>query len=304
MDRTRAKAPARVTVYLGVGARQSDGYHEIATAAHAVSLYDFVTATSADDFSVSFTGPLDTTQLSTGAENLAIRAAMALARHARIETGVAIEIEKHVPVQSGLGGAAADAAATLIACAELWKLQLGRDELHRIAAKLGTDVPFALAGGTAVGTGRGDELSPAFAKGQFQWVIALSGDGLDKPDVYRALDKHRERYRADIMPVAPTPEVDVRVLQALRAGDAELLAEVLHNDLQAAALHLQPRISGILELGERAGALAGVVAGSGPSCAFLCADADSAFELQIALSAAQIATVKVTAPVPGARLID
>lgn len=300
----RAKAPGKINVYLGVGSLQDDGYHEIATAYHAVSLHEFVEAREADDFSVEISGPVDSTGLSTGADNLAVRAAMLLARHAKITSGVALRIEKHVPVAGGMGGGSADAAATLVACAELWGLKVGRDELHRLASRLGADVPFALQGGTAVGTGRGDELSPALAQGQLHWVLAFSGEGLATPDVYAELDEHRLRHKADIMPAVRRPEVDARVLQALRLGDAHMLADVLSNDLQPAALHLAPRLAGTLELGERSGALAGIVSGSGPTCAFLCADVDSALEVQVALSAARIPSSKVTGPVAGARLID
>lgn len=300
----RAKAPGKINVFLGVGALQDDGYHEVATAYQAVSLYEFVEAVEAPDFSVRFTGPIETDALSTGADNLAIRAAMALARRGRVTGGVALTIEKHVPIAGGMGGGSADAAATLVACDELWGLRLGREALHEIAAELGADVPFALAGGTAVGTGRGDELSPALAKGQFHWVLAYADAGLSTPDVYRALDEHRALHAADIAPAHDVPTVDARVLQALRAGDAALLAECLQNDLQAPALRLMPRLAGTLELGERNGALAGIVSGSGPTVAFLCDDFESAIELQISLSAAQLMAAKVTGPVGGARLVD
>lgn len=300
----RAKAPGKINVHLGVGALQDDGYHDVATAYQAVSLYEFVEATEAPDFSVRFSGPIPHEQLSTGADNLAIRAAMALARRGRVTGGVALSIEKHVPIAGGMGGGSADAAATLVACNELWGLHLGREALHEIGRELGADVPFALAGGTAIGTGRGDQLSPALAKGQFHWVLAYADAGLSTPDVYRALDEHRALHAADIAPAHDVPTVDARVLQALRAGDAGMLAESLQNDLQAPALRLKPRLAGTLELGERSGALAGVVSGSGPTVAFLCGDLESAIELQINLSTAQLMAVKVTGPVPGARLID
>lgn len=300
----RAKAPGKINVHLGVGALQDDGYHDVATAYQAVSLYEFVEAIEAPDFSVRFSGPIPHEHLSTGADNLAIRAAMALARRGRVTGGVALSIEKHVPIAGGMGGGSADAAATLVACNELWGLQLGRDALHEIGRELGADVPFALAGGTAIGTGRGDQLSPALAKGQFHWVLAYADAGLSTPDVYRALDEHRALHAADIAPAHDVPTVDARVLQALRAGDAGMLAEALQNDLQAPALRLKPRLAGTLELGERSGALAGVISGSGPTVAFLCGDLESAIELQISLSTAQLMAVKVTGPVPGARLID
>ena len=300
----RAKAPGKINVHLGVGTLQDDGYHDVATAYQAVSLYELVEATHADDFSVRFSGPVPHEHLSTGADNLAIRAAMALARRGRVTGGVSLAIEKHVPIAGGMGGGSADAAATLVACDELWGLHLGREALHEIARELGADVPFALAGGTAIGTGRGDQLSPALAKGQFHWVLAYAAAGLSTPDVYRALDEHRAMHAADIAPAHDVPTVDARVLQALRAGDANMLAESLQNDLQAPALRLMPRLVGTLELGERSGALAGVISGSGPTVAFLCDGLESALELQISLSAAQLMAVKVTGPVPGARLID
>ncbi|BDZ49556.1 hypothetical protein GCM10025867_17970 [Frondihabitans sucicola] len=212
-------------------------------------------------------------------------------------------IDKNVPVAGGMGGGSADAAATLLACDALWNTGLSRDELLRLGAQLGADVPFALMGGTAVGTGRGDELSPALAQGQFQWVLALADFGLSTPAVYRELDEHRVRHLADINPVRQ-PRVDSGVLQALRAGDPARLADVMYNDLQAPALHLEPGLSAVLELGEQNGALAGVISGSGPTVAFLAPDLDDALELQIALSAAKLAVVRATGPVHGARLLS
>ncbi|HEU4849442.1 MAG TPA: 4-(cytidine 5'-diphospho)-2-C-methyl-D-erythritol kinase [Terrimesophilobacter sp.] len=299
-----ARAPGKINVYLGVGALGDDGYHEIATAYQAVSLYEDVRASDAPDFSVAFTGPVDLRELETDGSNLAIRAATLLARTTGYRRGVRLEIEKNVPVAGGMGGGSADAAATLLACDALWGTDLSREELLELAATIGADVPFAFTGGTAVGTGRGDQLSPALAKGQFQWVLAFADFGMSTPDVYRELDLHRERHALDIFPAEAQPRVDPNVLQALRAGDPHLLAEGLYNDLQAPALHLEPRLAEVIELGEENGALAGVVSGSGPTVAFLAADLDSALELQIALSAARHTVARVTGPVHGARILD
>ncbi|MDM7887653.1 4-(cytidine 5'-diphospho)-2-C-methyl-D-erythritol kinase [Curtobacterium sp. RHCJP20] len=301
--RVRVRAPGKINVFLSVGALQDDGYHDVATAYQAVSLYEDVTAEPADDFSVRFTGPIDTSAVPTDGSNLAIRAARLVAEAAGYRGGVRLTVEKQVPVAGGMGGGSADAAAALLACDTLWGTALGRDELLRLAARLGADVPFAFAGGTAVGTGRGDELSPALAKGEFHWVLALSDDGLSTPAVYRALDEHRERYRADIRPAPTTPVVEANVLQALRAGDADLLADCLHNDLQAPAMRLQPGLATTIEVGEKAGALAGIVSGSGPTVAFLVADRDAALEVQVELSAAGLVAVRATGPVHGARVV-
>ncbi|WP_403020718.1 4-(cytidine 5'-diphospho)-2-C-methyl-D-erythritol kinase [Salinibacterium sp. GXW1014] len=301
--KVHVRAPGKLNVCLKVGALLDDGYHDVATAYQAVSLYEDVRAYPADDFSVTFGGSIDTSALATDGSNLAIRAARLLARVADHRGGVRLEIEKNVPIAGGMGGGSADAAATLVACDTLWGTDLGREELLSLAAQLGADVPFALMGGTAIGTGRGDELSPALAKGTFHWVFALADFGMSTPEVYRELDRHRERHALDISPVTLQPTVDNPVLKALRAGDSAMLAEAMHNDLQAPALHLEPRLAKVLELGEENGALAGIVSGSGPTIAFLAADVDSALELQVALSAARLTAVRATGPVHGARVV-
>jgi len=285
-----ARAPGKINVFLKVGALLDDGYHDVATAYQAVSLYEDVWATHADDFSVTFTGSIDTSALATDGSNLAIKAAAMLAHRAGYRRGVHLEIEKHVPIAGGMGGGSADAAATLLACDSLWGTDLSREDLLDLATQLGSDVPFAFTGGTAIGTGRGDQLSPALAAGSFQWVLALADFGMSTPLVYSEL-------------ASTQPQVDANVLQALRAGDPHMLAEVLHNDLQAPALHLESRLGEVIEIGEENGALAGMISGSGPTVAFLAADPDAALELQIALSAARLRVVRATGPVHGARLI-
>ncbi len=297
----RVRAPGKINVFLRVGALQEDGYHDVSTAYQAVSLCEDVRASPASDFSVAFDGPIDCSGLATDGSNIAIKAARSLARRAGYRGGVHLEITKRVPIAGGMGGGSADAAGTLLACDALWGTDVGREELHTLAARLGADVPFALMGGTAIGTGRGDRLSPALAKGSFHWVLAFADFGMSTPRVYEELDVHRARHALDIFPASGQPLVDTGVLQALRAGDPHMLAECLHNDLQAPALHLAPALASVLEMGERNGALAGIVSGSGPTIAFLTADLDSAISLQIALSAARIRVARVTGPVPGAR---
>jgi 4-diphosphocytidyl-2-C-methyl-D-erythritol kinase len=297
------RAPGKINVFLKVGSLLDDGYHDVAIAYQAVSLYEDVRAYPADDFSVSVTGTVELSRVPTDGSNIAIKAARLLARRTAFRGGVRLEIDKHVPVTGGMGGGSADAAATLLACDTLWGTGLPREEMLELASELGADVPFSLTGGTAIGTGRGDQLSPALAKGTFQWVLVLADFGLSTPEVYRELDRHRDRHSQDIFPASIAPSVDANVLQALRAGDPHMLAESLHNDLQAPALHLEPSLASVIELGEQNGALAGIVSGSGPTVAFLTADLDSALELQIALSAARHTVVRATGPVHGARVI-
>lgn len=298
------RAPGKINVFLKVGALLEDGYHDVAIAYQAVSLYEDVRAFPADDFSVSVTGTVELSRVPTDGSNIAIKAARLLARRTGYRGGVRLEIDKHVPVTGGMGGGSADAAATLLACDALWGTALPREDMLTLAAELGADVPFAFTGGTAIGTGRGDQLSPALAKGQFQWVLALADFGLSTPAVYHELDIHRDRHAQDIFPAPVAPSVDANVLQALRAGDPHMLAECLYNDLQAPAIHLEPSLAEVLELGEQNGALAGIVSGSGPTVAFLTADLDSALELQVALSAARQTVVRATGPVHGARIVS
>lgn len=309
-EAVHVRAPGKINVFLRVGALDADGYHDLATAFQAVSLYEDVRAWPDDDFSVAFAGSVDTSMLPTDASNLAIRAAKLLARHVGVPGGVHLQIDKHVPIAGGMGGGSADAAATLVACDALWGTALPKEELHSLAASLGADVPFALSGGTAIGTGRGDRLSPALATGSFHWVLAVAEFGLSTPAVYRELDRRRDaglepdwRDHGHGGAALDSPTVDAAVLQALRAGDPRRLALALHNDLQSAALSLAPGLGRILELGEENGALAGLVSGSGPTVAFLVDDSDSAIELQVALSAARLTAVHVHGPVHGARVV-
>jgi len=302
--RVRVRAPGKINVFLRVGALLDDGYHDVATAYQAVSLHEDVRATPSDDFSVHVRGTVETTRVPVDGSNLALRAARLLAARTGYPGGVRLEIDKHVPVAGGMGGGSADAAAALVACDALWGTGLGRDELLDLGTELGADVPFALAGGTAIGVGRGDRLSPVLATGTFEWVIALADFGLSTPTVYEELDRHRARHVLDISPAPVAPQVDPGVLQALRAGDPVMLAESMQNDLQPAALQLAPELVDLLSLGESADALAGIVSGSGPSVAFLAADQDAAIGIQVALSAAGVTAVRAHGPVPGARILE
>lgn len=300
-ETVRVRAPGKLNLFFEVGGVQQDGYHEVASAYQAVSLYEDMWATPSDEFTVAISGTVDVSGVPADDRNLAVRAARLLAQRIGYDGGVHLDIVKHVPVAGGMGGGSADAAAALVACDALWVAELGSSELHKLATRLGADVPFALMGGTAVGTGRGDQLSPALAKGRFDWVVVPSNEGLSTPEVYAHLDALRDR--PDIAAVPGTPHVDPAVLHALRAGDPVALAEHTRNDLQIAALSLRPELRQILELGEGAGALAGMVSGSGPTLAFLAADAESALELQITLSAAGYEALHVHGPVAGARVV-
>ncbi len=291
----RVRAPGKINLYLGVGPRANDGYHELATVFQAVSLFEEVTATHADAITVRTTGPQATVDVPTDERNLAVRAAKLLAETTGYTGGAHLEISKAVPVAGGMGGGSADAAATLIALNRLWALGLSRAQLHALAAQLGADVPFALQGGTAIGTGRGDELHPVLTTGRFDWVLLTSGQGLSTPEVYANLDTLRSGSAVD------KPQVAHTVLHALRQGSAEDLAEVLHNDLQWPATALRPELADKLRHGVVAGALQAIVSGSGPTIALLCASEADAEAVVERLGEVGLASQHVYGPVAGAR---
>jgi len=298
------RAPGKINVSLRVGPLRPDGYHSVASVYLAVSLFEEVRATVTEGPGITVTvdskGALQVPvkDIPLGPDNLAVRAARALAGFAENPTGVHLHITKRVPVAGGMGGGSADAAAALVACDALWNTHLSREELAGIAAGLGADVPFSLLGGTAVGLGVGDRLTPAISKTPLHWVLVASDFGLSTPGVYGELDSLREEEQLQ----AEEPlEVDPAILAAMRSGNAEDLASVMSNDLQAAALRLAPELADILGAGKRLGALAGMVSGSGPTVAFLAANAPEAAELAAALGAEGHRAVAVEGPVSGAR---
>lgn len=302
--RVTVRAPAKINLSLAVGSPRDDGYHEVVTVFHAVSLFEDVEASSADDLSVEVMTPSAGVRVEgvpVDASNLAVRAAELLADRCDVDAGVRLRITKRVPVAGGMAGGSADAAAALVACDALWRTGLSRDELRELAAELGSDVPFSLLGGTAIGTGRGEQLTPALARGgEYHWVLALSDEPLSTPAVYAECD----RLRAG-RPIRE-PDVPDGMMRALRSGDPEALGAVLRNDLQPAACSLLPDLEQVLEVGLEYGALGSVVSGSGPTVAFLVRDNEAALDLSVALAASGAAqdTVRVTGPVHGARLVE
>jgi len=295
------RVPGKVNLYLAVGDRRDDGYHELTTVFHAVSLLDEVTVRNADMLSLELAGE-GAQSLPTDERNLAWRAAELMAEHVGRAPDVAITIEKSIPVEGGMAGGSADAAAVLVAINSLWELGVPRRDLHTLAARLGSDVPFALHGGTALGTGRGEELATVLARSTFHWVLAFADGGLSTPAVFAEVDRLRESKDRSLPPALEDPEP---VLAALASGDPATLAPLLGNDLQPASLSLDPNLRRTLRAGVEAGALAGIVSGSGPTCAFLCPSSSSAVDIGAELAGAGVCrTVRVASgPVQGARVV-
>ncbi|MFJ8448280.1 4-(cytidine 5'-diphospho)-2-C-methyl-D-erythritol kinase [[Kitasatospora] papulosa] len=292
------RVPAKVNVQLAVGAPRPDGFHDLANVFLAVGLYDEVTVTPADTLRVTCEGP-DAAQVPLDTTNLAARAALALAGRYGIAPDVHIHIAKDIPVAGGMAGGSADGAAALLACDTLWGTGASREELLEICAELGSDVPFSLVGGAALGVGRGERLSAVEVGGTFHWVFAVADGGLSTPAVYGEFD------RLTAGTGVPEPAASPALLTALRKGDVTALADALGNDLQAAALSLRPSLAGTLEAGTAAGALAALVSGSGPTTAFLTADEESARKVADALLASGTCRSARVAPspAPGATVV-
>ncbi|MFI6357669.1 4-(cytidine 5'-diphospho)-2-C-methyl-D-erythritol kinase [Streptomyces sp. NPDC050743] len=292
------RVPAKVNVQLAVGAARPDGFHDLANVFLAVGLYDEVTVTPADELRVTCAGP-DAAQVPLDGTNLAARAAIALAGRRGIEPAVHIHIDKDIPVAGGMAGGSADGAGALLACNTLWNAGASRAELLSICAELGSDVPFSLVGGAALGIGRGEQLTALEVGGTFCWVFAMAERGLSTPAVFREFDRLAEGREI------PGPVASADLLQALAKGDAEALAAAVSNDLQPAALSLFPELADTLDAGRGAGALAALVSGSGPTTAFLTRDAESAEKVAAALRASGTCRSVRTAagPVAGAMVV-
>ncbi|MFY9191058.1 MAG: 4-(cytidine 5'-diphospho)-2-C-methyl-D-erythritol kinase [Lawsonella sp.] len=294
-----ASAPGKVNLHLGVEGLRADGYHELTTVFCALSLRDKVTVSTSDHLHLTVSGE-NAEMVPTDETNLAWQAAEMVAEHCNAYPAVHIHIDKTIPVAGGMAGGSADAAAALVACNEYFQADLDRDTLLEMALALGSDVPFCITGGTALGTGRGEQLLPVLNRTTLHFVIAIAKEGLSTPAVFREYDRLQGKH-----PATGNTSPD-GLLTALAGGDISAIAQHLDNDLQAAALSLYPELRYTLRAGMEAGALGGIVSGSGPTCAFLCADSDSVLSVSAELAGAGVCkTVRhASGPVPGVVLED
>ena len=297
-----ARVPAKINLQLAVGPLGDDGFHEVTTVFQAISLFDDVSVATAPEnngISIQITG-----QTSKGVpsdnSNLAVKAATLMIKKYDLPNDLSIKLKKEIPVAGGMAGGSADAAGVIVCLDSLFELGLSRDEMEMVGSKIGADVPFSICGGVAIGTGRGDQITPALFKGSYNWVLALSGQGLATPSVYAECDRLREGLSIS------TPVVSEQLMQALRAGDAKALGKSLSNDLQPAACSLRPALRLVLDVGLDYGALGGIVSGSGPTVAFLVKDDEHAMDLTVALSSSGVisSVVRATGAVAGARIIE
>jgi 4-diphosphocytidyl-2-C-methyl-D-erythritol kinase len=268
----RVSAPAKINLHLGVGPVEEDGYHPLVTVFQAVDLYDELTLRESPRTSLTVSGDgVEVAGVPRDESNLVLRAVRALAEHhARDDLTAAMHLRKRIPVAGGLAGGSADAAAALLGLDSLYELRTGRLVLSRIAAGLGSDVPFCLHGGTALGTGRGEQLAPLMTRGDYWWVLVPDASGLSTREIYEIYDGIHGALSL------PAPEPPTGMTAALRVGDVEQVGAQLYNDLQAAVLSVRPDLDDVVQAGRDAGAYGALVSGSGPTVALLCGDADHA----------------------------
>ncbi len=297
-NQVSVRVPGKINLQLSVGPLQRDGYHEVATVFQSVSLFDELTISENDGDGIEIAAE-GKSAIPLGKENLAFKAAELMRKKFDISTGLLIKIKKEIPIAGGMAGGSANAGATIVGIDALFSLGLKRDEMERIGGEIGADVPFTISGGTAIGTGRGDQITPVLSRGSYNWVLALSSSGLSTPAVYKECDRLREGL--DIS----KPHVSDSLLHSLSQGDAKALGKSLTNDLQAAACSLKPALRLILDVGLDYGALGGIVSGSGPTVAFLAESEDHALDLVVALTSSGVVgnVIRVAGPVPGARVI-
>ena len=296
-----ARVPAKVNLQLSVGPLGSDGFHEVTTVFQAISLFDDVTVATAPDgdgINISISG-----QTSSGvpadSSNLAVKAAELMIKNYDLPADLIIKLKKEIPVAGGMAGGSADAAGVIVGLDSLFELGLSRDEMEIVGSKIGSDVPFSICGGVAIGTGRGDQITPALSKGSYNWVLALSGQGLSTPSVYQECD----RLRAGLDIAAP--QTSDALMQSLLAADPKAVGLALQNDLQSAACSLRPALTLVLDVGEEYGALGAIVSGSGPTVAFLVGDEEQGLDLAVALTSSGVvgSVARAYGPVHGAKVI-
>jgi len=295
------RVPAKVNLQLAVGPREADGFHNLVTVFQAISIYDDVTITKTtpgSGITISITGdhthgvPADST-------NLAVKAAQLIADDYDFAVDIHINVVKSIPVAGGMAGGSADAAAVIVGLNDLYNLEMSREEMLEFGAQLGSDVPFMITGGTAIGQGRGDQLTAALSRGTYHWVLALSTVGLSTPAVYQECD----RLRAGLDIAAP--QTSDALMQSLLAADPKAVGLALQNDLQSAACSLRPALTLVLDVGEEYGALGAIVSGSGPTVAFLVGDEEQGLDLAVALTSSGVvgSVARAYGPVHGAKVI-
>jgi 4-diphosphocytidyl-2-C-methyl-D-erythritol kinase len=300
------RVPAKLNIYLQAGAAREDGYHDLTTVYQAIALYDelrIVLPEPRTGLTMSIVAEDGEDKIPTDERNLVIKAAQLLASQAGIEPAAHFELVKSIPSEAGLGGGSGDAAAALIGCNILWKLGLQQNDLMVIGTQIGEDVPFLIRGMMAIGIGHKQSLiDVATGRWKWHWVLGIPKSGLLTKQVFDKFDA----LKHDNVDEMEYKERHARCLKTeWGTRPPELLAGLLSNDLEQAAAVLLPQIRSALDAGRFGGALAGVMTGSGSTCAFLARDYEHARVLAPALYATSIfrSIITTTGPVGGVEVV-
>lgn len=260
----RLPAYGKINLSLDVLGLRDDGYHELATVMQSIALADELTFTVNDSDEINLTCSQDT--LTTGPDNLVVKAATLLRQRYGIAKGVDIHLQKNIPVAAGLGGGSSDAGATLKALNHLWGLNLTMSNLLVLASQLGADVPFTLVSGTALAQGFGEQLTLLPPVPVFWLVLVKPPQSLGAGQVYNAWDQGGWQSR----------NYTAAVLQAIKTQNKEDLINSLGNDLERPVEGILPLVQEIKDDLLNKGALTAMVSGSGPTVMGICSEEEEA----------------------------
>jgi len=276
---------AKLNLYLDVLARRPDGYHDIETLFQTVSLCDEMQFSERRArVSVACSVP----ELNVAEANLAYRAAMLLRERTGCRHGARIVLEKQIPIAAGLGGGSGNAAATLSALNQLWNLSLPDDDLHALAAELGSDVPFCLKGGTAAAWGRGEVLAPV-APLRATWFILIHP--AMPVSTSRVYNDPRLTFSGETPVNGRTPRFE-KAIDALARGD---LREALFNRMEQVVFADHPQLADTKQRLLDAGCVAAAMSGSGPTLFGACGSKQQAVKIGESFSDCKTSVV-CTAP--------
>lgn len=249
---------AKVNLSLRILGKRPDGYHEIQTVLQTVSLHDNLTIAATSEDRIEFA--CDDLTIPRDAANIVVKAAQALRARFGVTFGCQIKLEKRIPAQGGLGGGSSNAAVTLLALATLWELPAKHDDLLELAAALGADVPFFLAGGCVLATGIGTQLTPLPDQPKHHLLIVTPAASVSTADAYKAL-------KAPSLTTSDTASILAisRTQATFSDSGLRVLCDHLENDFERVIFDMEPEIRRVKEALIQAGARCALLAGSGAS---------------------------------------
>lgn len=256
-ERLRVDTPAKLNLYLRIIGRRDDGFHELETLMVSVGLWDTLTFAPSGELNLACRSTIpQSSPIPTDDSNLIIKAARLLQKATGCSQGAAIHLTKRIPSEAGMGGGSSDAAATLVALNQVWKLGLTSTELHKLAAQLGSDINFFLdSHPAAICTGRGEKITPLPLRGRLNFVVIKPPSGLSTGKVFEKWQEHKDESAPDME----------NLCRRLTGGQTSI-ADNCFNSLEAPARTLNSDVSECLDAFSKIGHVRGMMSGSGTSC--------------------------------------